>query len=154
MLEPSGTVPVPCARGDRQGWRKCRKRRSNFLPTARDGGSAENAGAVFGPYILDMRRFGLPWPLTAYSPSLDMRRFGLPWPLAAYSPSLDMRRFGLPWPLAAYSPSLDIKTAPEGAVLSYSSPGHGRLTAIWHQSATMFSAWGPFWPWVTVNSTF
>src|SRR5690242_17819516 len=33
---------------NRHGWRECRKCRSDFRPTAMDGGSAENAGAIFG----------------------------------------------------------------------------------------------------------
>ncbi|WP_293645909.1 hypothetical protein [Thiolapillus sp.] len=39
-----------------------------------DGGSAGNAGAVFGPYILYMRRSGHPWPLAAYTPSLEIKK--------------------------------------------------------------------------------
>jgi hypothetical protein len=37
---------------DRYGWRKCRLCRSNYRPTAMDGGSADYAGAIIGPHIL------------------------------------------------------------------------------------------------------
>ncbi len=92
-------------------------RRSNFQPTTTDGGSAENAGAIFSPSFHGHIRTAIPGSLH-YTTTTDGGSAENAW--SNFQPVLPWTySHRHPWLLAIYLPSLDIKEARYVSGLKY-----------------------------------